>query len=111
GHVGPENDDHLQYRSPEELHTWKEQCPISHLQRSLLESGTLSEIQIEHLESEISREIEDAFAFAKSSPFPVPDALTRDVFADRPWTDAIPLKVVEELPFDFRQSETVPRPY
>ena len=110
-HMGPEDDDHLQYRPPEELQLWKQRCPIESLKESLLGRGILDGGRIESLEREISVEIEDAFDFAKSSPFPEPDTLTSGVFADGPAESATLLDERAELPFDYWQPEAVPRPY
>jgi len=110
-HVGPEDDDHIQYRPPEELRMWKERCPIDALQKVLLANNAIDWTQIESLELETSKEIQEAFEFAKSSPFPKPDALLKGVFADQPTTSKIPLLEAFEIPFDFRQPEAVPRPY
>lgn len=111
GHVGPEDDDHLLYRTPEELAGWKEYCPIEALRGSLTAAGVVDGAQLEHLEQEVSGEIQDAFHFAKASPFPKPDALLKDVFADGPSAVHLPLEEMTELAFDFRQAEAVPRPY
>ena len=111
GHVDPEGDDEFHYRSMDELHSWMEQCPIEGLKGALLERGILDEARIETQEREIGLEIERAFAFAKASPFPEPDALLKDVFSDQPSTSAIPVEEILEIAFDFRQAEAVPHPY
>ena len=62
-HCGPNYDNHIGYRTEEEFETWKELCPI----RRNLESLDVDEAA---MRSEIQQEIDEAFAFAKSSPFP-----------------------------------------
>ena len=111
GHVGPEDDDHFNYRSPEELQSWIDHCPIEYLKDSLTESGVLDDKQAKAMEEQIASEIGSAFAFAKSSPFPEPGALLTDVFAERPWNNVVPIKELSELDYDYSQLEAVPRPY
>jgi pyruvate dehydrogenase E1 component alpha subunit len=110
-HVGPEDDDHFEYRSPDELRAWMDRCPIEGIKNSLLERGILNETLEASLERRVADEIEDAFAFAKTSPFPEPDALMRDVFAENQPENGIAVKDFRGPTFDFRQPETVLRPY
>jgi pyruvate dehydrogenase E1 component alpha subunit len=111
GHVGPESDDHLLYRTEEELDMWKDLCPIENLKGTLLEAKILDGESIENLEQQISGEISDAFSFAKSSPFPEPSVLMKDVFSNGYSDQTISLKEIPELPFDAGQAEAIPRPY
>ena len=111
GHVGPENDDHLEYRTPDELAAWRKRCPIALLERRLRRLGLLDKSRIDALETEISHEIADAFAFARSSPFPGPEALMRDIFAEKSSSRPVGLTEFIDHPFDFQQPEAVPRPY
>jgi len=111
GHVGPEGDDHLEYRTKKELDAWYKQDPIELLKRRLVKQRLLDTARLEALEREIAQEIDDAFSFAKSSPFPGPEALMRDVFADPATVRVEGLPEIIEQPFDFQQAEAVPRPY
>lgn len=72
GHYGPESDDLVGYRSDEEVKAWKENCPIALLERALVEKKLLSLEEKRRVEQAADAEIADAFAFAKSSPFPTP---------------------------------------
>jgi TPP-dependent pyruvate/acetoin dehydrogenase alpha subunit len=69
-HCGPNYDNDLGYRSPAEFQEWKKRCPVERHRRSLLERGVIGEIEATSLTEEIQREVDEAFAFAKSSPFP-----------------------------------------
>ena len=111
GHVGPEDDDHLQYRTQEELQAWQDRDPIDGLRDSMLESSMIDRRHIEAIEATITEEIADAFRFAKSSPFPELDAATSDVFAPGRSSGASPLKEIPGLPVDFQQPEAIPAPY
>ena len=70
GHYGPESDDLVGYRPPEELAAWKANCPIALLENAMLSAGQLSNTEKAKMMSLIEDEITDAFRFAKSSPFP-----------------------------------------
>jgi pyruvate dehydrogenase E1 component alpha subunit len=83
-HCGPNYDNDAGYRSEEEFASWRAQCPVLR-QQALLESGGL--LAAEHLAAlkrELASEIEEAFAFAKASPYPAPSELMTDVYADGP---------------------------
>ncbi len=69
-HVGPEDDSVNNYRAPGELDFWKQNCPIVLLEEKLLAAGILTAAQKDQILGEIDKEIQDAFAFAKKSPFP-----------------------------------------
>jgi pyruvate dehydrogenase E1 component alpha subunit len=81
-HCGPNNDDHLSYRSAEEFRRWKERCPVAFLEKKLVEEKTLNDKKVRDLKSELHREIEAAFEFARSSPAPDPKNLRQKVYAD-----------------------------
>ena len=72
-HCGPNEDINLGYRSASEVDAWHEQDPITRLKDQLSEK----------LYSKIVRKsdvaIEKAIEFAKASPFPEPDQLSRHV--------------------------------
>ena len=75
-HCGPNEDINLGYRSASEVDAWREQDPISRIQDQL-SKNLYSEI--------VSRSdvaIENAVKFAKASPFPEPDQLSRHVLPE-----------------------------
>lgn len=69
-HCGPNYDTDLGYRSVDEFETHLEKCPIKQTQKELIEEGALTEETIYMRWQEIEKEIDDAFTFAKESPFP-----------------------------------------
>ena len=73
-HVGPNDDWHLGYRSPEEAEPWKANDQVARL-AAMVEPARRVEI-----EREVEAEIAEAFAFAEASPFPDPTQLWTDVF-------------------------------
>jgi pyruvate dehydrogenase E1 component alpha subunit len=76
-HCGPNDDEHLGYRKPGELQGWLDRDPIDTLDREL----NLSKTQTAVVRQEIQAEIDEAFAFAKSSPIPDRAALAGAIYA------------------------------
>ena len=77
-HCGPNDDDSLRYRPQYELTKLKERDLISALENEL----SLSVLDGAAIKSEIEEEIEQAFSFAESSPFPTYEQATGDVYAN-----------------------------
>jgi TPP-dependent pyruvate/acetoin dehydrogenase alpha subunit len=75
GHVGPSDDLDKGLRSKEELHCWTGRCPVKKFEELLLRGGALSESEKTGIYAGIQREIEEAVAFAKESPYPGPGEL------------------------------------
>jgi pyruvate dehydrogenase E1 component alpha subunit len=63
-HCGPDFDDHLQYRTLEEISDGKAACPIARFEKNSLASGLFSRREIEEMERNIEAEIHQSFAFA-----------------------------------------------
>jgi pyruvate dehydrogenase E1 component alpha subunit len=80
-HVGPHPDIHLGYRSEEELKEWMARCPLKTFKEMLLREGVMIEQDVDRMTAEVAKEIEEAVAYAKSSPFPGADELTHGVYA------------------------------
>ena len=76
-HCGPNDDEHLGYRKPGELQAWLDRDPIDTLGREL----DLSEGEIDDIRSILREEIDEAFDFAKASPFPDRAALAGAIYA------------------------------
>lgn len=66
-HCGPNFDNHIGYRTPEEAASWEERCPIR------LWEKNLSQEEVALMKEKISTEIDEAFRFAEESPFPIFD--------------------------------------
>jgi len=68
-HCGPNFDDHLAYRDSKEVEHWLEKDPVKLMSEKLLTMGhNVKELAL--LTAEIEKEIDNAFNFAESSPFP-----------------------------------------
>lgn len=74
-HCGPNEDLVLNYRSQEEFDSWVEKDPVANFSKQLKSDGVLSDDTEKAYRAEISSEINDAFDFAKASPFPPPEQL------------------------------------
>jgi TPP-dependent pyruvate/acetoin dehydrogenase alpha subunit len=75
-HVGPGQDYHLGFRTPEEAEPWIAADPVRRLGEAL-EPWTRT-----RLEKEVEEEIAAALAYAEASPFPEPEELYQDVFKE-----------------------------
>jgi TPP-dependent pyruvate/acetoin dehydrogenase alpha subunit len=73
-HVGPGEDWALGYRHPAEAEPWIRNDAVARLAVQVgPEAGA-------RIAAEVEAEVADAFRFAEASPFPGPEALTRDVY-------------------------------
>jgi pyruvate dehydrogenase E1 component alpha subunit len=80
-HCGPFYDNNLGYRTEEEFEKWRQQCPLENFGAKLLKKGVLNKAQIDEFKGKIKSEIEEAFSFAKESPFPKVSEINSNVYA------------------------------
>jgi TPP-dependent pyruvate/acetoin dehydrogenase alpha subunit len=80
-HCGPLDDRHLGYRPDGELEAWVARDPLRLHANRVEASGVMTAGDIEAVRQAIAREIDDAVAFAKASPFPGRDQLAAHVYA------------------------------
>lgn len=71
----------LRYRTKEEMEQWKERCPIKCFKEKLLKEKIANKKEIDHIEEDVKRRVEEAFEFAMASPFPSPEEIYDDLFA------------------------------
>lgn len=81
-HCGPYYDNDLGYRTEGEFQEWKKRDPVEKFKTKLLEEGILRQKDVGAMTSDLQSEIEDAFSFAKTSPFPEPNLLLKHIYAD-----------------------------
>lgn len=74
--------DPANYRSPEEEEAWRRRDPILLLRERMQAAELLSEADLAAMEAEIERRLEAAVAFADQSPYPRPEDLFTDVYAE-----------------------------
>ncbi|MGX4688109.1 thiamine pyrophosphate-dependent dehydrogenase E1 component subunit alpha [Streptomyces sp. JNUCC 63] len=79
GHTGTAD---YSYVPKEELAKAMERDPAPTFRKWLLEQSVFSESEVEAIESEVRTYVDDAFSYAESCPFPAPEELYTDVFAD-----------------------------
>ena len=75
-HVGPGDDFHLGYRTPEEMQPWIEDDQLIRAEKEI-DADLVSAIK-----SEVETEVTEAFEFAEESPFPDASELHAHVYAD-----------------------------
>ena len=80
GHVGPESDIKLGYRTQEELDEWMERCPVRNFELLLIARNIMIREEIDIVHQEVQKEIEGAFEFAQASPLPDGDELFTDLY-------------------------------
>lgn len=81
-HCGPNDDTHMGYRTEDEVREWKNKCPIQRLEKKLKKQAALTDESIFAMKENIDREIEEAVAFAKKSPFPSRELLLEHIYND-----------------------------
>jgi TPP-dependent pyruvate/acetoin dehydrogenase alpha subunit len=75
-HCGPNFDNNIGYRTEDEYKEWRERDPLAVISKSV------DEADLVRITTGVTAEVDDAFAFAESSPFPSPEEMFQDVYAD-----------------------------
>ena len=70
------------YRDKAEVEAWKHRCPIETYSATLRDAGLLDDATAEAIEAETKAEIDDAVAFAESSPLEPLEDLHRFVYSE-----------------------------
>jgi 2-oxoisovalerate dehydrogenase E1 component len=68
------------YRSRAEVEEWKTRDPIQRWRQTLLAEGAATESELDDIDAEVKRLIDEARQFAESSPWPDPATATRHVY-------------------------------
>ena len=69
------------YRTKEEMEKWREKCPIKLLKNRLVKEKLAKPKELDEIEENVKRRIEEAFVYAMESPFPKPEETLEDLFA------------------------------
>jgi acetoin:2,6-dichlorophenolindophenol oxidoreductase subunit alpha len=69
------------YRDPAEVKEWEARDPIPRLAALLRADSAIGEPGLGRVDAEVAEEVNDAFSFAKSSPLPLPETATLQMFA------------------------------
>jgi len=89
-YLGHSKSDKQVYRTKEEVQEWRKRDPIDRFRVWLIEQGNLTQTEADELEVQAAASIEDAIAFAESSPEPSVANLLKDVYAEEPEVAANP---------------------
>jgi len=81
GHVVGEEAFVGEYRPPEEVEVAKQRGPIVLFSQQVVATGFIDEAELNRIAGEVQREIDEAVAFAQSSPLPEPEEALNDLFA------------------------------
>jgi TPP-dependent pyruvate/acetoin dehydrogenase alpha subunit len=71
------------YRTREEEAAWRERDPITNYARRLLEMGAATTEQLQEIDQEVARTMEEAVAYARQSPKPRADLALDLVYAEK----------------------------
>jgi pyruvate dehydrogenase E1 component alpha subunit len=74
--------DPAKYRSKDEVEEYKRQDPIERVITTLKENGWLDDKGIDAMEAKIDAIVQESVKFAEESPFPEPEELYKDVYAE-----------------------------
>ena len=81
-HCGPNDDVNLGYRTEEEVIEWKKKDPIKMLKEKMIKEKIIGNDLLEKIELEILDKVNNAVKFAKNSPFPEKESLSKHVYAE-----------------------------
>ena len=79
---GHSKSDGNQYRTKEEIQYWKDRNPIIRFRQQLVEAGTFTDEEIDELDKQAEKIINDTVEYAKAQPQPELSDLETDVYAD-----------------------------
>ena len=72
------------YRTVEEEQEWRERDPIKQMKSRVLGEGTLSEFELNSIDTEVERMMDEAIQFAETAEAPELSELYTDVYVDYP---------------------------
>lgn len=72
----------IPYRSDDEVEEWKGRDPIASFERRLADVGVLSAADAAAVHARVQADVDEAIAFAESSPLPGPEALMTDIYTE-----------------------------
>ncbi len=76
------DDDDRSYRTREEVESAKANDPLTIFKNELLEEGFLTEADVETLEKEITKEVNEATEYAENAPYSEPESALRFVYEE-----------------------------
>lgn len=82
-HAGPSSDEHLRYRSKEEIEEWSKKCPIKRLEKYMFENNMVKKDDLIEIRNKVADDIQEAVLFAENSELPKKEDLLRNVMSQR----------------------------
>jgi len=74
--------DPQKYRSKDEVEEYKDQDPILHVAKTILENKFATQTDLDAIDEKINLVVEDSVKFAEESPWPNDDEVLKDVYID-----------------------------
>ena len=75
--------DPQKYRSKDEVDEYKEQDPITRVQKTILDNEYATQAELDAIDSKISFLVDESVKFAEESPWPDDSELLKDVYIDQ----------------------------
>ena len=75
--------DPQKYRTREEVEEYKKLDPIEQVRTEILNNHIATEADLEAIDNEIKGVVDEAVAFAESSPYPTPDEAFKDIYVQQ----------------------------
>lgn len=79
-HVGPESDVEKGFRDAEEVSSWMKNCPIERFLKEPAIGAGLPKDELERIEKNVLKEIDEALRYALKSPYPIESDLYKNVY-------------------------------
>mgnify|MGYP001280152095 CR=1 FL=1 len=74
------SDDGFGYRKKGQLEKWKKNDPVASYEASIIEKNQITEKEILKMKEILKTEIDEAFKYAKDSPFPELNVLNQHIY-------------------------------
>lgn len=94
------SDNHLKYRTSEELAKEQLRCPLRLTRALLLDRKIITQAKLEELHADVKREVDEAAEAAEKTPDPSPDEATTQTFSNpTPWEGVVEGEAIGEEVF------------
>ncbi|MFN2107621.1 MAG: pyruvate dehydrogenase (acetyl-transferring) E1 component subunit alpha [Candidatus Promineifilaceae bacterium] len=74
--------DPLRYRTKDEVEKWREDDPIGILERYMKQEFDITDSELDTIDDEVEKEVEEAVRFAEESPLPALDSLFDNIYVE-----------------------------
>ena len=80
-HCGPNYDNSIGYRTEKEFKLWKKKCPVKHYTNKLLKNNYINKNNLEIIDRDINKKVDNAFNYARKSTFPKVNSVNKYVYS------------------------------